>query len=113
MWLPKSFLYAMKDTFTYIISDYVLYELETTCTKRTVIFDNESVCRFLDFMSLDITSSRELILDKKYTYDPADLQILQDAIDARCDVLLTNNIKDFNTDLISEDFGIKVSEKIM
>ena len=43
-----------------------------------------------------------------YVNDIKDWQILQDAVNSRCNIILTYNIKDFKTDLISKNFNIQI-----
>ena len=68
---------------------------------------------FLSKFWIEIFESKDL-KEKylQYVNDKNDAQILQDAIESWCNVLLTNNVKDFKVDLIEKNLWIKIVKKL-
>jgi predicted nucleic acid-binding protein len=67
---------------------------------------------FLQRSNLKYISSHQLLPRWfECVNDMDDLQILQDAIACNADILLTNNIKDFNVDKIFASYKITVKKQ--
>ena len=112
--LPNRFYYNTRGNLL-IVSKYVIYELEQLFTKLgidKVLLRKylEVLIKYLDIYIYESKSLKEEYL--KYVFDEDDAQILQDAVESKSDILLTNNLKDFKVDLIEKDFWIKVVDKL-
>jgi len=101
-----------------LISDYVIQELLQSHILLKLWYDD--VQKFLYFLHnflskfwIEIFESKDL-KEKylQYVNDKNDAQILQDAIESWCNVLLTNNVKDFKVDLIEKNLWIKIVKKL-
>jgi len=101
------------------ISEYVINELIDKIWKfKYIKTENELVDVLREFRnqySLNIISTKLASLQDNYlnyVNDPKDVQILADAVCSWCNILLTDNLKDFKIDLIKKDFGIEVVDCI-
>ena len=112
--LPNRFYYNTRGNLL-IVSKYVIYELEQLFTKLgidKVLLRKylEVLIKYLDIYIYESKSLKEEYL--KYVFDEDDAQILQDAVESKSDILLTNNLKDFKIELIEKDFKIKITDKL-
>ena len=96
------------------ISAYILDELaENIYEKEQYAVNHEDIESFLRYMNIQICPSTPLMWKiMYYVSDFDDAQILQDAIWLWADILLTNNLKDFNRVKIKVAFGIDVIDRI-
>jgi len=100
----------------FFISYYVIEEVLKHYKKFWISKEElfEIISKFIQKYNIFV-----LKLDKKdeklylnYVNDPKDAQILADAIESWCNILLTDNLKDFKKELIEKDFWLKVVDKL-
>lgn len=101
----------MKKENNLVISYFVLQELIEICTRKDIPISTQLVENFCNYIGIFLTTSKKITNNKLITHvnDINDTQILQDAINVQANVLLTNNLKDFNTKNIKIQFNITVT----
>ncbi len=113
-WRDHSFILDNQDRYIFCVSTFVLTELlrkseKINHDKATSV---EVIKEFYSKLNLRVIISKRATLDIGYVRDYFDLQILADCIDWDCSLLLTNNLKDFHSDLIEKDFSITVTNSL-
>jgi len=109
----EKFISINYPNYKFFISDYVIIELFTERALKKLKTNKKHLKQilltFLKETNIKMINSKPL--NQKflnYVNDIKDWQILQDAVNSRCNIILTYNIKDFKTDLISKNFNIQI-----
>lgn len=113
--LSHSELFQLAQYHSVYISSFVLWEAANNLDEKySIILDESHVALFCQQSNIKILWSIKQLSSNLVSYvnDLDDIQILQDAVDINADILLTQNVKDFNIREIYDDFHIKVSNRI-
>ena len=110
MWsdLSNSKLLSLTN-YRFVISDYVVAEVIRNIYIKYNYSDKNIIERFMNISNFEFERF-DNIYDGigKYVYDLWDIKILSDCYFAKCDILLTDNMSDFDIDGIKKNYGIMV-----
>lgn len=96
-----------------VISYFVLQEIIEICKRQAIPISTQMVENFCNYIWISLTTSTKLsTMVLPYVNDSNDAQILHDATSVQANILLTNNLKDFNIDAIQKDFNIEVKNTL-
>ena len=110
MWsdLSNSKLLSLTN-YRFVISDYVVAEVIRNIYIKYNYSDKNIIERFMNISNFEFERF-DNIYDGvgEYVYDLWDIKILSDCYFAKCDILLTDNMSDFDIDGIKKNYGIMV-----
>ncbi len=113
--LYSSWIFEYTNTVSYefIISDFVISELERIYIRKVWYTTKNEIEEFFNDLWFEIyTVDGDEDVFLRYVQDIADANIVMGAQATKADYIRTDNLKDFNIDLIYMDFWIQVISKL-
>ena len=105
--------FALSKKYTFVLSTFVFIEMKRISEYYGIEHFWLRFVRFLWYMNfVSIKSVPYIEKMQWYVNDKYDVQILQDAVDVKADILLTNNLQDFHIDKIFRDLHIVVTNRL-